>query len=76
MPQNSLAGDVVVSGLEKELLIQPFIPGAKLWTYANVIEPVNLDESVPPNVNSPFTEERLVVGSKDTDTSRAEIVPM
>ena len=40
-----------------------------------VIEPVNLEESVPPNVSSPFCSEAVVVGSKDTETMLAGIVP-
>jgi hypothetical protein len=34
----------------------------------NVIDPVNLVESMPPNVNSPFLTDVVVVGSKDTAT--------
>src|SRR6266702_1276218 len=37
--------------------------------------PVNLVESVPPKVNSPFLTDVLVVGSKDTERRSAEIVP-
>ena len=41
----------------------------------NVIDPVNLVESVPPNVNSPFWLSSVVVGSKDTETMSDGIVP-
>lgn len=37
---------------------------------------MNLLESVPPKVSSPFTFVRFVVGSNEMATSRAEIVPM
>ena len=40
----------------------------------NVIGPVNLVESVPPNVNSPFLTDVAVVGSKDTPTRLDVIV--
>ena len=40
-----------------------------------VIDPVNLVESVPPNVNSPFWFGSVVVGSKDTETMSDGIVP-
>ena len=36
--------------------------------YANEMDPVNLDESVPPNVSSPLVELSEVVGSNDTAT--------
>lgn len=35
----------------------------------NVIEPVNLELSVPPKVNSPFVTVSAVAGSKETETS-------
>jgi hypothetical protein len=42
----------------------------------NVISPVNLLRSVPPNVSSPFlTGEVVVVGSKDTETILDAMVP-
>ncbi len=41
----------------------------------NVSVPVNLVESVPPNVNSPFLTDDVVVGSKDTETRSDVIVP-
>jgi len=44
-------------------------------TYTQVIAPVNLVESVPPNVNSPFLTDVVVVGSKDTATSSDVMVP-
>ncbi len=40
-----------------------------------MIVPVNLVESVPPKVNSPFLTDVVVVGSKDTETRSDEIVP-
>jgi hypothetical protein len=40
-----------------------------------VIDPVNLVESVPPNVNSPFLLESEVVGSNDTETMSDGMVP-
>ena len=40
-----------------------------------MIDPVNLVESVPPNVNSPFWFDDVVVGSKDTATRSDGIVP-
>jgi hypothetical protein len=43
--------------------------------YMFVIDPVNLVESVPPNVNSPFWFDDVVVGSKDTETRSDGIVP-
>lgn len=43
--------------------------------YMYVIDPVNLVESVPPNVNSPFWSDDEVVGSKDTETRSNEIAP-
>ena len=43
--------------------------------YMYVIDPVNLAESVPPNVNSPFWIGGEVVGSNDTETRSDEIVP-
>jgi hypothetical protein len=43
--------------------------------YMFVIDPVNLVESVPPNVNSPFAFDDVVVGSKDTETRSDGIVP-
>ena len=36
---------------------------------------MNLEESVPPKVNSPFAFGSVFVGSKDTETMSAEIVP-
>ncbi|CAL1694485.1 unnamed protein product [Somion occarium] len=39
---------------------------ARNWTA--YLEPVNFEESVPPKVNSPFVDERDVVGSNDTAT--------
>ncbi len=41
----------------------------------NVSVPVNLVESVPPNVNSPFLTDDVVVGSKDTATRSDVMVP-
>jgi hypothetical protein len=38
-------------------------------------EPVNLDESAPPNVSSPLVTDREVVGSNETPTCRALIRP-
>jgi hypothetical protein len=46
-----------------------------MHAYTYVIDPVNLVESVPPNVNSPFWSDDEVVGSKDTETRSDEIVP-
>ena len=43
--------------------------------YMYVIDPVNLVESMPPNVNSPFLFDDEVVGSNDTETRSDEIVP-
>jgi hypothetical protein len=43
--------------------------------YMFVIDPVNLVESVPPNVNSPFGLDDVVVGSKDTETRSDGMVP-
>jgi hypothetical protein len=43
--------------------------------YTVVIDPVNLEESVLPNVNSPFSSDDEVVGSKDTATRSDGIVP-
>lgn len=40
-----------------------------------VIDPVNLDESVPPKVISPFVTESDVVGSNETPIKSEEIVP-
>ena len=40
-----------------------------------VIGPMNLVGSAPPNVNSPFVSDIVVVGSKDTPTRSDEIVP-
>jgi hypothetical protein len=44
-------------------------------THVNVISPVNFEGSVPPNVSSPFLTELALVGSKDTETKLAEMVP-
>ena len=41
----------------------------------NEIEPVNLVESVPPNVSSPFVTDAEFVGSKETPSSLDGIVP-
>ena len=41
----------------------------------NVIDPVNLVESVSPNVNSPFWFCSVVVGSKDMETMSDVILP-
>ena len=46
---------------------------ARAYTY--VIDPVYLVGSAPPNVNSPFSSDVAVVGSKDTPTRSDEIVP-
>ncbi|CAL1694551.1 unnamed protein product [Somion occarium] len=43
------------------------------WTA--YLEPVNFEESVPPKVNSPFVDERDVVGSNDTATKFEVITP-
>ena len=40
-----------------------------------VMEPVNLEESVPPKVSSPFSTEEVVVGSKETATESTGMVP-
>ncbi len=42
----------------------------------NVSLPVNLVESVPPNVNLPFLSDVVFVGSKDTATRLDTIVPL
>src|SRR5882757_388515 len=44
-------------------------------TYTQVIAPVNLVESVPPNVNSPFLVDVVVVGAKDMPISSDVMVP-
>jgi hypothetical protein len=44
-------------------------------TYVNVISPVNFEWSVPPKVSSPFLYESAFVGSKETATILAEMVP-
>ena len=41
----------------------------------NVMLPVNLELSVPPNVNSPLTDSKEVVGSKETATKCSGMVP-
>ena len=41
----------------------------------NVIAPVNLLESVPPKVSSPFVTDADVVGSNETPISSDVIVP-
>jgi len=41
-----------------------------------VMEPVNLEESVPPKVNSPLVMEVEVVGSYDTATRSEEMIPI
>ena len=41
----------------------------------NVIAPVNFVESVPPNVNSPFLTDVVVVGSNDMPIRSDVIVP-
>ena len=56
MPQNSLAGDVVVMGVKET-------------------DPVNLDESVPPKVSSPFWSEVEFVGAKNMPTTSWVMVP-
>ena len=38
------------------------------------MDPVNFAESVPPNVNSPFALEELVVGTNDTPMTSVEMV--
>jgi hypothetical protein len=43
--------------------------------YVKLIAPVNLVESVPPHVSSPFVTLSEVVGSNETATRFAEIVP-
>ena len=47
------------------------------WTNmgAKVMDPVNLLESVPPNVNSPLVISSVFVGAKDTATKFWPIVP-
>lgn len=73
IPQNSFAGDVFVSGLricEKMRRLR-----TNSDTYAKVIAPVNLEESVPPNVSSPLVSAADVVGAKETLTSWAGMVP-
>ena len=47
-----------------------------LHTYAYAIDPVNLVESVSPNVSSPFLTNLAVVGSKDTETRLGGIAPL
>lgn len=42
----------------------------------NVIDPVNLDESVPPKVISPFVTDADVVGSNEIPIRSEEIVPI
>lgn len=39
------------------------------------MEPVNLEESVPPKVNSPLVTDSEVVGSKETAIRFWEMVP-
>ena len=43
------------------------------YTYVKLIDPVNLLESVPPNVTSPLVDSKVVVGSNDTATKFCEI---
>ena len=66
--QNSDAGNVVVTGLEKGHFISEKVFSLQSDTYVKVIEPVNLVESVPPKVTSPFVAESALLGSKDTAT--------
>jgi hypothetical protein len=42
----------------------------------NEIAPVNLDESVPPKVSSPFVTDAELVGSNETPISSEVIVPV
>ena len=46
-----------------------------ITAYTKVILPVNLDESVPPKVNSPLSFGVVVVGSKDMPISLDVMVP-
>jgi hypothetical protein len=39
------------------------------------MDPVNRVESVPPNVSSPFSTDKVVVGSKNTERRSAGIIP-
>ena len=47
----------------------------EMQAYTKLMAPVNLLESVPPNVSSPLTISGVSVGSNETETRSSEMIP-
>ena len=47
----------------------------EMKAYTKLMAPVNLLESVPPNVSSPLTISGVSVGSNETETRSSEMIP-
>ena len=73
--QYSEAGDVDVIGLRKSGMSDCAYYSLPTGTYVKVMDPVNLLESVAPNVNSPLVLDSEVVGSNETATKFDDILP-
>ena len=74
MPQNWFEGLVVVMGLDiakSQIGMQD--PYDAKMTYAKLMEPVNLEESVPPKVSSPLTVPGTDVGSNEMATRSCSV---
>ena len=75
MPQNALAGEVLVLQGKSHCQHQQKRKIQHRHIFANVIAPVNLEESVPPNVSSPLVIFSVFVGLKETATRFCVMAP-
>lgn len=64
----------MVSGLKHTDVIRS-VELFRLPTHTKLMEPVNLDESVPPKVSSPLVISSELVGSNETETRFCVITP-